>query len=29
LPMAMERLAELRRQGRALARELDADGISV
>ena len=29
LPMATERLAELRRQGRALALELDADGISV
>ena len=29
LPMATEHLAELRRQGRALARDLDADGISV
>ena len=29
LPMATERLAELRRQGSALARDLDADGLSV
>ena len=29
LPMATERLAELRRQGRAFARDLDTDGISV
>lgn len=29
LPMATERLAQLRRQGRALARSLDDEGISV